>query len=206
MRGAALEAFVADAKRVGAAVRAAGAGDAQCPTNVQASSSPVVDMSYLDAIASPDRPREETSLRVSAFVRSGATFGDDIPAAVAAAKGGAPMASGLKLPELGPTELVVVTTVAQAKLPVVTQEAFTGGELVGAIAVVEWKSGKVLCRAALAASSSDTVKFGGGATLRVGGIPGPTLGRTELDEAVNNDFKARISAAKVQSLKRIHGE
>lgn len=53
------------------------------------------------------------------------------------------------------------------------------------------------------AQSSDEVSYGGGVQLKLHGIPTPTMGKTDLDEAVDKDFVKNLDAARKAALASI---
>ena len=53
---------------------------------------------------------------------------------------------------------------------------FAAGTVSGAVSVVDWKDVRVICHGAFKAKSSDSISYGGGVRLKVGGIPMPSVG------------------------------
>lgn len=99
--------------------------------------------------------------------------------------------------------IVLVLDVDELTPPSADSSGWSQGELSGAVDVVDWSSDKTICHVPITAKSSDTVSFGGGVQLKFHGIPSPTIGKTDLDEAVDKDFEANLKAAVKSSLASI---
>ena len=99
--------------------------------------------------------------------------------------------------------VVLVLDVDELTPPSADSAGWTQGELSGSVDVIDWASEKTICHAPIAAKSSDSVSYGGGMQLKFHGIPSPTIGKTDLDEAVDKDFEANLKAAMKSTLASI---
>jgi hypothetical protein len=212
-----LEDLVATAKQVRAALPAENAPDVACPSGhpiPSGLSARVVDSYYLDALLSQASAKDKTTdmlvemkdeLAASNMIRS-KPFSDAIFTEQRVKNGGdaglfGTFGATTDIETIGSSTEVVVVRVDEMATPTVEGSSFTGGELTGSAALVDWKTAKVVCHHAFTAASSNEVKFGGGVRLKMHGIPGPAVGGTDFEEAVKKDFRTNVEAAWTTALR-----
>ena len=182
----------------------------RCPSDTKIGTAPVVDTFFIQAVA-------ESRADAAALVREPksellrtADFSDSILDAEAQ-RGGidAGLAlvttsfgtSGIEI--VGKNPYVVVFDVDSFDAPSADSSGWEAGAVSGALDVVEWSSGKTICHVPITAQSSDEITYGGGMQLKFHGIPSPTVGKTDLDEAVDKDFTKNVEAARKAALASI---
>jgi hypothetical protein len=215
-QGTELQELVATAKTVRAALPAVDAPDVACPSGHALPSGllvRVVDTYYLDALAAQAAKTDKSDVTVemkdelaaSTMIRS-KPFSDSIFAEQRVKNGGdagifGTFGATTDVETIAKSTEVIVIRVDEMASPTVEGSSFTGGELTGSAALVDWKTAKVLCHHRFTAVSSNEVKFGGGVRLKMHGIPGPAVGGTDFEEAVKKDFRANVEAAWTAALR-----
>jgi len=203
-----LDAFVAKLRRIRASLPR-DASLVRCPTaGTHALTAPMVDSLWLGLLLDDRRAgRSEDVARWPLLHPSGLLamndFSDDILNAETLRRGGdaglfgnlVPGQAELAIGRINEKASVVMLSVDEMHAPLVDAKAFTGGSLAGAVAVVDWKTEKVLCHGPVEAESSGEISYGGGVRLKLGGLPVGTVGSTERVAAVRKDFQANVQAA-----------
>lgn len=209
-----LNGFVAKLGRLRAVLPTEGDPELKCPTGTLTKGAPILDSFFLDTVlgddgddeAGPGDPfgdvadgKDDGRAAASKLLRDG-IFSDSIPKAIVTKNGGdagsfAMFSLGgaaLDIERIDKQLLVVILRVDDMVMPEASGDSFSGGDLMGAAVVVDWKTEKLVCHTAVTAKSSDDINYGGGVRFKVKGIPMPSVGKTDLDEAITKDFKRNV--------------
>jgi hypothetical protein len=187
-------------------------GETRCAAKAQGYP-PTVDTIWLDALGRPEAEWDRPNLAALDKVRYW-TFSERIlrraaPAADADA-GTAKLDAGFELltarsdaKTIANNQQLFVLVAEEMAAPVVSGTDWTGGIVTGGLVVIDLATEKPLCQAPLTAESSQSIKYGGGVRIKVRGIPSPTVGDTDLKQAVEKDFTKNVENAVAAAAKRI---
>ncbi len=212
---AAVAGFVEKAKRVHAIIPPTDAPDIACPAGTKTEYVPVADSLYFSVLldgetgkARAEKLSQSDLIRNANSILVGSSFSTGILDAVLARSGvdaGPDLfrTEAADIEQIEEKRIVLYIDVGTLNAPDVQGSSFIGGDLDGALNVLDWKTEKVLCRTRITAASSAQISYGGGVRMKVMGIPSPSVGGSDFDDAVRKDFKTNVAAAIKASLKVI---
>ena len=174
-----------------------------CPAGTKTVLAPVVDTFFFDALQDGRTDAARVARQNGAgALRDDTYFSDSVLDAELARAGidAGPMIfktsfATSNIEQLATKPIVLVIDVDAFTPPTTDASGFVGGQLDGALDVVDWATDKTICHAPISAKSSDSINYGGGMQLKFHGIPSPTIGKTDLDDAVEKDFEKNVKAA-----------
>ncbi|MEO7113518.1 MAG: hypothetical protein ABI183_23975 [Polyangiaceae bacterium] len=207
-RNAALDGFIAKWTAVRDGLPQTDSVATKCPAGTSTKLAPVVDSFFLESLLEDGRGDGGRIFRTSGEeLNRDSLFSDSILDAELARAGqdAGPLVfansfatSNIELLSKKPTVLVI--DVDSFEAPKEDADGYAGGDLQGSLDVVDWLTNKTICNAPISAKSSDTISYGGGMQLTFHGIPSPTVGKTDVDEALSKDFKKNVEVALKASL------
>lgn len=206
-RNAALDGFAAKWAAIRDGLPETDSVAAKCPAGTNVKLAPVVDSFFIESLLDDGRDGGRIERTSGDELNRDSLFSDSILDAELAHAGvdAGPLVfansfATSNMEELGKKPIVLVIDVDSFDAPKDDTDGYVGGDLEGSLDVVDSLTNKTICNAPISAKSSDTVSYGGGMQLTFHGIPSPTVGKTDVDEALSKDFKKNMEAAVKASL------
>jgi hypothetical protein len=207
-RNAALDGFIGKWAAVRDGLPETDSVATKCPAGTSTKLAPVVDSFFFDSLLEDGRGDGGRTLRTSGDeLDRDSLFSDSILDAELARAGqdAGPLVfansfATTNIDLLAKKPIVLVIDVDSFEPPKEDADGYAGGDLEGSLDVVDYLTNKTICNAPISAKSSDTISYGGGMQLTFHGIPSPTVGKTDVDDALSKDFKKNVEAATKASL------
>jgi hypothetical protein len=207
---ATLDGFTAKMALVRAGLPAIDSPSVTCPAGTDVTLAPIVDSFFFDSLEDGRGDAGRVERKKGDELTRDSLFSDSILDAELARAGldAGPLVfansfATANIETLSKKPVVLVIDVDTFDAPKTESTGFIGGDLEGALDVVDWSTGKTICNAPISAKSSDGITYGGGMQLKFHGIPSPTVGKTDLEDALAKDFEKNVEAATKSALASI---